>query len=142
MQRLSGLLVAVIGLACSAATASAQTDLFAMEEPPTPPAASTVTLPSSGPVTPEMWLYMQEYQRYQQPKEAVRRKAEIRASQRQRRLEAQRWFGMSNLRPMVNPIPYYGSYSPAWVGHSSEPFSWIGYGQPFVTYHTTSRTTR
>ena len=98
-----------------------------------------IGLPSSGDVTPEMWFYMQEYQRYQQPKEAVRRKAEIRAAQRQNRLEAQRWFGFSNLRPVANPIPYYSSYSPAWVGNSWNPFSWSGSGQPYVTYHTASR---
>jgi hypothetical protein len=98
----------------------------------------TVGLPSSGPVTPEMWLYMQEYQRYQQPKEGVRRKAELRATQRQNRLEAQRWFGFSNLRPVANPVPYYASYSPAWVGSAWNPFSWYGYGQPYVTYHTSS----
>ena len=131
------LLIAALGLAASASVVSAQTTL--LDDNSLSSADSTVELPRSGPVTPEMWLYMQEYQRYQQPKEAVRRKAELRSAQRQRRLEAQRWFGVSNLRPLANPIPVFGSYSPAWTGHPSEPYSWIGYGQPFVTYHTTVR---
>jgi hypothetical protein len=138
MHRLRGLLMAVMALACSAGSTSAQTELF--DEAPRSAAEPAVALPSSGPVTPEMWLYMHEYQRYQQPKEAVRRKAEIRAAQRQRRLESQRWFGFSNLRPIANPVPFYGSYSPAWIGNPSQPFDWYGYGQPFVTYHTSSGT--
>jgi hypothetical protein len=138
MQHLRPLLVAAAALVASASVASAQSST--LDEDPRSTTESAVALPSSGPVTPEMWLYMQEYQRYQQPKEAVRRKAELRAAQRQRRLEAQRWFGMSNLRPLANPLPYFGSYSPAWIGHPSDPYSWVGFGQPFVTYHTTVRT--
>jgi hypothetical protein len=130
-------LIAALALVTSASGVSAQTTL--LDENSLSPADSTIQLPRSGPVTPEMWLYMQEYQRYQQPKEAVRRKAELRSVQRQRRLEAQRWFGVSNLRPLANPVPYFGSYSPAWTGHPSEPYSWVGFGQPFVTYHTTIR---
>lgn len=96
-------------------------------------------LPSDSSVTPEMWFYLKEYQRYQSPKEAVRRKAEVRASQRQARLESQRWFGFSNLRPIANPIPYYGSYSPFWSGSPWNSFGWSGYGQPYVTYHTATQ---
>jgi hypothetical protein len=88
----------------------------------------TVELPSSGTVTPEMWFYLQEYQRHKNPKEALRRKAEARSQQRQNRLAAQRWFGISNLRPMANPVPYYATYSPTWVGSSWNPYAWSGYG--------------
>ena len=139
MQRLFWLAIPMVTIALTASPANSQDDLFA--DPPKAEAESTptISLPSTGPVTPEMWLYMQEYQRYQQPKEAVRRKAQIRAAQRQNRLEAQRWFGVSNLRPMANPIPFYGSYSPAWVGNGASPYAWVGYGQPYVVYHTASR---
>ena len=121
----------------SATMAWAQDDPFDVVEATA--AEATVGLPSSGQVTPEMWFYMQEYQRYQKPKEAVRRKAQIRATQRQNRLEAQRWFGVSNLRPVANPIPFYGSYSPSWVGNGWNPYSWSAYGQPYVVYHTANR---
>ena len=137
MQQLRWLALMSVATTLTAATAWAQTD--AISQTPKSIGSPTVALPSSGPVTPEMWFYMQEYQRYQQPKEAVRRKAELRAAQRQNRLEAQRWFGFSKLRPVANPIPYYGTYSPSWVGNAWEPYSWHGYGSPYVSYHTTSR---
>jgi hypothetical protein len=121
---------------CATAVGRAQTPT----KPPAPRSdlESTIPLPSGTPVTPEVWLYMQEYQRHKQPKEAVRRKAELRSAQRQSRLEAQRWFGISNLRPMANPIPFYASYSPAWVGDRWSPYSWYGTGYPYVIYHTAS----
>jgi hypothetical protein len=86
-----------------------------------------------------MWFYMQEYRRYKSPQEAVRRKAEQRAAQRQNRLAAQRWFGYSNLRPTANPIPYMGTYSPSWTGNSWNPAAWSGVGSPYVTYHVANR---
>ena len=96
-------------------------------------------LPSEGTVTPEMWFYLQEYRRYKSPEEAVRRKAEFRATQRRNRLAAQRWFGFSNLRPAVNPIPYFGSYSASWTGSFWDPNAWSGQGGPLVIYHTARR---
>ena len=96
-------------------------------------------LPSEGTVTPEMWFYLQEYRRHKSPEEAVRRKAEFRARQRRNRLAAQRWFGFSNLRPTVNPVPYYGSYSAAWAGNIWNPSTWSGQGGPLVVYHTARR---
>ena len=86
--------------------------------------------------TPEMWFYMQEYRRYQSPKEAVRRKAQMRAQQRSNRLAAQRWFGFSNSRPQASPIPQMGTYSPTWQGNSWNPYSWVGTGQAVTHYVT------
>jgi len=51
--------------------------------------------------TPEMWFYMQERQRYQDPQAAVRRKAEFRSQQRQQRIASMKAFGMSKQRPLV-----------------------------------------
>ena len=96
-------------------------------------------MPSDGSVTPEMWLYMQATKRHDSPKEGVRRKAQLRSAQRQQRLESQRWFGFTNLRPTVNPLPFYGSYSPMWAGSARDPYLWYGSGQPYVTYHTSVR---
>ena len=74
--------------------------------------------------TPEMWLYQKEMQRYDSPKQAVRRKAEFASHQRQLRMAALKWYGMSNSRPVVNPTPWMGMYSPAWVSGTGVPFGW------------------
>lgn len=78
-------------------------------------------------VTPEMWLYMQEVQRHDDPKMAVRRKAEYRAMQRERRMAAREWFGYSNSRPTVNADPYTAGYSAHWSANNAmRPDQWIG----------------
>jgi hypothetical protein len=133
-QWLLGMLVAVVGLASPAmsqeseAPAARGWDVSAMPE-----------LPSSGNVTPEMWFYIQEYNRHKSPEEAVRRKAELRSAQRQQRLESQRWFGFTNLRPPASPVPYLGTYSPSWTGGGWNPYRWHGTGTPYVTYHTATQ---
>jgi len=77
--------------------------------------------------TPEMWFYEQELRRYEDPRTLVRRKAEFRAAQRQRRIESRKWFGLSNARPDASPEPMYGSYSPRWnSGNVYDPFGWSG----------------
>ncbi|MCL6503253.1 MAG: hypothetical protein K6T86_11245 [Pirellulales bacterium] len=81
--------------------------------------------------TPEMWFYEQEWRRHDDPRQAVRMKAEFKAAQRQRRLAALQWFGYSNSRPIANSVPLYGQYSPAWIGNGYEPYQWLGvYGGP------------
>ncbi len=81
---------------------------------------------SPGVVTPtqEMWFYEQERNRSDDPKMAVRRKAEFRAAQRSNRLASMHWYGMSNSRPVVNTTPWFGSFSPTWVSNSSDPNFW------------------
>ncbi len=95
--------------------------------------------PSSGNVTPEMWFYLEDYRRYKNPKEAVRRKAAAASQQRQNRLAAQKWYGVSNSRPSVNAIPFYSSYSPSWFGGGWNPYGWISGGSPQATYYTAQR---
>jgi hypothetical protein len=79
-------------------------------------------------VTPEMWLYMQEMRRYDDPLQAVRRHAADRAAHRRARLAAMQWFGYSNTRPQANPMPMMDTYSPTWVSNSWNPYAWIGSG--------------
>jgi hypothetical protein len=75
--------------------------------------------------TPEMWIYEQERIRYEDPKMAVRRKAELRGAQRAARLAATKWYGMSNSRPSVAVTPSIGgSYSPYWGSNSYDPMRW------------------
>ena len=85
--------------------------------------APNVSLPA---VTPEVWLYSQEWRRHDDPAQAVRRKAEARTAARMQRLEAMRWFGMSNARPQASVTPFMGVYSPAWVGNGYDRYDWVG----------------
>ena len=77
-------------------------------------------------MTPEIWFYMEQWKRHDDPKQAVRRKAEYRAEQRQKRIAATKWYGQSKQRPLASPSPYYGTYSPFWSGFWTSPFPWFG----------------
>jgi hypothetical protein len=90
-------------------------------------------------MTPEMWFYQQEMKRYDDPRAAVRRKAEYRAAQRQRRIAAMEWYGYSNSRPQANPTPFAGgAYAPGWVSNNyRHPLEWSG-GSRTVVYGATS----
>lgn len=91
------------------------------EKTPSPNSLSLSQMP------PEMWLYLQERERHDNPKEAVRRKAEYRTEQRLRRMAAREWFGYSNARPMVNPEPFHAGYSAHWSGNNPmRPDQWVG----------------
>ena len=83
--------------------------------------------------TPEMWFY-EQYQRQQDdPSTAVRAKAEFRAAQRQGRLAAMRWFGLSNSRPHASSDPFNGDYSPKWTANNVHyPSRWMGRVVPSV----------
>ena len=95
----------------------------------------TEKLPELNPsqVTPEFYLYMQELRRHDDPQQAVRRKAEARTAAREARITAMKWYGMSNARPQANPVPFMGSYSPAWIGSRGERYDWFGMGWPSVS---------
>ena len=100
---------------------------------PTETAAALTISPGEVSATPEMWFYQQELQRYQDPKEAVRAKAEFRAAQRRNRTAARKWFGFSNSRPTAGVDPVHGEYSPRWTSNNNlYPFRWSGYGQTQV----------
>ena len=83
--------------------------------------------------TPEMWFYQQTLLQYQDPKLAVRRKAEERSAQRRARIAARKWFGFSNTRPQAGADLVHGDYSPGWSSRSvNYPFRWGGYGAAAV----------
>jgi len=82
--------------------------------------------------TPEMWIYQQERDRYEDPRLAVRRKAELRAAQRGDRLAAMKWFGQSNARPLVSATPHTDTYGAGWVSDSANPYQWRGGSAPSV----------
>jgi hypothetical protein len=131
------LIAAACGLLVYAAPALAQPPRASQRVTMSParPAAQSERLPGNGnlslsEMTPQMWLYMQERDRHDNPKEAVRRKAEYRAAQRQRRIAAREWFGYSNARPSANADPYMAGYSPHWSANNAQrPDQWIGNGR-------------
>lgn len=94
---------------------------------------------SLGQMTPEVWFYQQELRRYEDPHAAVRRKAEFRAWQRQRRVAAMQWYGFSNSRPQANPIPWQsGVYGAGWVANNyRHPLQWSGAGRTAVIHGST-----
>jgi len=102
------------------------------------------TIPGVSPsqMTPEMYLYLHEQKRNDDPQQAVRRKAELKTAQRNQRLAAQKWFGVSNARPMASAQPFMDLYSPRWIGNSYNAFDWSG-GQngvaPIVVVEPTIR---
>ena len=98
-----------------------------------PTALAPSISPSEVKATPEMWFYEQQLREYLDPAKAVRRKAEFRSAQRQRRMAALKWFGFSNQRPVASPDPFNGDYSPGWTSNNHmHPSWWNGYGQPWV----------
>ncbi len=93
-----------------------------------PPAAQPVQIGDLQKKMPaELWLYLNEQQRYDNAKLAVRRKAELRTEQRNRRMAARKWFGFSNARPAASVTPFTGTYSPRWTGNGGG-YDWRGNG--------------
>lgn len=93
--------------------------------------------------TPEMWFYLQEMDRHDNPKLKTRRKAEFRAAQRRYRIAAMKWHGLSNARPTVSVKPWNSYYSAAWAGSYSNRFQWVGsHYQPRVVLHIDSAGSR
>ena len=82
--------------------------------------------------TPEMWFYQQAMRQYKDPDLAVRRAAEFRAQQRQARIEARKWYGLSNQRPQVSVDPIHTDYSPGWTSNSFYPYRWSANGGPWI----------
>lgn len=104
------------------------------------PAAAEFTVPNltTPTVTPELWLYSQELRRHDDPAQAVRRRAELRADQRSQRLAAMKWFGLSNSRPQASPVPLMGVYSPAWAGNGLNRYDWVGVADRSATVRVES----
>lgn len=120
-----------------------QAELGAPSPAPMPVAAPTSAAyeaempPALSPsmVSPELYIYMQELRRHDDPAQAVRRKAEAKASQRLSRLAALKWYGMSNARPQASTVPMMGVYAPTWVGNGRNRFDWSGAGGMTVRLH-------
>jgi hypothetical protein len=82
--------------------------------------------------TPEMWYYQQEIKRHDDPKMAIRRRAELKAQQRHERLASLQWYGISNARPTVSTSPQFGNYSTYWGSNTYDPLRWRPMPAPVV----------
>ncbi|QDU75157.1 hypothetical protein Pan97_21810 [Bremerella volcania] len=93
---------------------------------------SVEDVPSLGNATPEMWFYLQELRRYEDPSAARRRRAELTASARRARMFSQQWYGINNLRPSANAVPMMYRYS----AHQSN----VSWDATQHTYYNTAAT--
>ncbi|HEY2413741.1 MAG TPA: hypothetical protein VGI40_15935 [Pirellulaceae bacterium] len=98
------------------------------------PTAGVSATSTSQPMTSEMWMYLHEEQRHDDPAQAVRRKAEYKADQRLSRINSAKWYGFSNSRPEASSIPFMGEYSPGWIGNGYSRYQWIGGSTRYIPY--------
>ena len=54
----------------------------------------------------------------------IQQRAQARAQQRQDRIAAMNWYGMSNSRPNAATTPYTSRYSSVWEMPGGRPYSW------------------
>lgn len=101
----------------AAALTAAWANLACAQSPGEPPAE-----PAAPAAEDDSW-YRSPAPRKPQPTLA-REKAVARGAQRMARLEALRWYGYSNSRPIAAAMPYTSMYSPAWQNPGGRPFAW------------------
>jgi hypothetical protein len=78
--------------------------------------------------TEEMWFYLQEMRRYEDPQKAIRRRAEFKAAQRLLRIESQKWHGHSPSRPNADAALQTVRPEYVWVHKPDDPYLWVGSG--------------
>jgi hypothetical protein len=106
--------------------------------PPAPAAPQSAAAPVSPgspgemPASPAARAHEMHLMESQAAAESVHRAAVARAEQRTRRLESQRWFGISNKRPMASVDPYDGDYAAYWSSnYPFYPLRWVGSAEPW-----------
>jgi len=99
---------------------------------PSSTSSSSSDAPNMSTMTPEMWFYIQEWRRHDDPAQAVRRKAEFRAEQRRQRLAVRKWYGYSKIRPRATATPWTSSPRPRWRSHYYHANQWRGNLPPRV----------
>jgi hypothetical protein len=149
MKTRSLLLGLVFALAASVSVVSAQdipeADLSSGPTPMVETIAPIQPQAISGTVslTPELWLYLHEQQRQDDPQKIVQRKAQMKAEARRNRIAAMKWFGYSAARPRANPSPWTSRYSDHWTGNSNSPYQWRGVsGVPVIAVQIDRDTVR
>jgi hypothetical protein len=97
---------------------------------------------SMGEITPtsEMWFYQEQLRQYNDPKMSLRRIAEGKAERRRARLAAQRWYGVSNMRPTVGMDPVHGEWGARWTsGNRYYPGRFSSFGTATVVVRPTAQ---
>lgn len=124
------------GVAILAALAASRAQAEPPKVMPTSATSSAVDL-STGQVTatPDMWFYEQELRRYDDPRNAIRAQAAMKTAQRNARLAAMQWYGLSNSRPLSGCDPLHGVYSPRWVSNGYMPSEWVGAAGATTIYY-------
>lgn len=86
---------------------------------------------ASGDEAQQNWYDYDEPSEYRpDPTAIIQQKAMIRAQQRQSRMAAMKWYGMSNARPTAAATPFCSMYSPAWQMPGGRPFAWYASQRP------------
>jgi hypothetical protein len=134
----------ILALACLAILATAAHSAEPPDNIKRLSAETAIPAPVSGPgqyapapqmtVTPEMWFYEQEQRRYDDPRTAIRAQAALKTAQRQARLAAMQWYGLSNSRPSVTVDPLHCVYSPRWTSSGYNPSDWLGPSTTTILY--------
>jgi hypothetical protein len=62
----------------------------------------------------------------------ARQKAVRRGEERMARMEALKWYGYSNARPVTTGMPFTTMYSPAWQMPGGRPYGWYTSSRPIV----------
>lgn len=120
-------------LALAAGVASAQEIKFVPENVDPP---GKVVAPKEHTLTPEMYRYLSDLQRYGGPQDLTRQRAQREADLRKERLNAMRWYGYSNSRPYAAATPFTSSYGPRWTGNvRGNPMLWrdLGHYQTYIS---------
>jgi len=101
-------------------------------EPLAPQTAPAPSSPGEAEASREVRAHELHLMQAQAQEESIHRAAVARAEQRTRRLESQRWFGISNTRPSASIDPFDGDYSPFWASnYPFYPMRWVGGSEPW-----------
>jgi hypothetical protein len=103
-------------------------------DPPDLPAVKAEAKVDSQQLTPEMYRYIIDLQRYGGPTDLTRQRAQLKAQQRMERIAALKWYGLSNSRPVAGVTPFTGTpYSPRWRGNAANG-DWVDRGSHRTIY--------
>jgi hypothetical protein len=131
MKRFAWSFSMIVVLSCTALSAQEINFRTDNVEPPSAPAAA-----KEHTLTPEMYRYLADLQRYGGPQDLTRQRAQREADLRKERLNAMRWYGYSNSRPFAEATPFTNTYGPRWTGNvRNQPGQWrdAGHHQTYIT---------
>ncbi|MCC9604540.1 hypothetical protein LOC68_27515 [Blastopirellula sp. JC732] len=114
-------------LVASAAMAQDLTVLRSSSSPSDMPAQPLESAPALSASTPEMWFYLMETRRAESPSVLRLQRAQFIAGQRNARIAAREWYGVSVARPEANATPFFREYSNLRTNISYSPETQLRY---------------